>query len=141
MTYIPNPANYKMKTNPPKIAQEARSIDVADPDAQLTDTELKALVMSQLVKLVKSPMTQAGTLLAACREILDRIEGKPTQFIRQQVEHRKGESVMEMTNEQLMLVLSSAQASNMLPGHIRLIEGKVEMMDITPLDVVTLDVE
>lgn len=57
-----------------KIAKGATPAKVVD---DMNDDELRALTRKKLIGLLESDDTKGGTLLAVCREVLDRIDGKP----------------------------------------------------------------
>lgn len=78
--YIPHPAkNFTPRKNAPNSALEGRTaalapIDVADKDA------LRTMAMRELVAIVQR---NGGDIrgIAAVRELLDRVDGKPQQSI------------------------------------------------------------
>lgn len=93
------------------------------PPLALSDEELRTMAKEKLSALLQSidAKQSPSLLLSVAREVLDRLEGKPTQRIEQKVEHSSKSNANEMTNEQLMLALLRAQEAGMLPGGMKLI--------------------
>ncbi len=80
--------------------------------------------LSALLQTV-DPKTQPSLLLSVAREVLDRLEGKPMQRVKQEIEHsRKGEA-NEMTNDQLLLALRAAQDKGLLPAGMKLLGNEL----------------
>lgn len=67
--------NFTPRQNPPKPA----GMHEAVASSALTDDELRAVTRQRLIQLLHDPSVKGGTLLAVCREVLDRLDGKPMQ--------------------------------------------------------------
>lgn len=93
----------------------------------LTDDELRTMAKEKLSALLQSidAKKSPSLLLSVAREVLDRLEGKPTQRIEQKVEHSSKSNANEMTNEQLMLALLKAQEAGLLPGGMKMLGGDI----------------
>lgn len=112
--------NFTPRQNPPKLPP----VDMAKiVKPGLTDEELRGMAREKLSELLQAidARTAPSLLLSVAREVLDRLEGKPTQRIEQKVEHSSKGAATEMTNDQLLLVLQTAQASGMLPPGVKLL--------------------
>lgn len=134
--FIPNPLkNFKPRINPPKV-----HLDASRKIAQgLSDEELRTMAREKLSELLQAidARTAPSLLLSVVREVLDRLEGRPTQRIEQKVEHSSKGMVGEMTNEQLLAALRKADAAGLLPAGTKLLgDGTVvtdaEFKDVTP---------
>lgn len=76
--YTPNPANYTMKRNPPKreVNQPLIEVDAANTEA------VRSMVWDKLVAIAAT-LPATAQALPVLREIMDRLEGKPMQRIKQ----------------------------------------------------------
>lgn len=107
------------KGNPPAAQQPA-----TESFPNLSDDDLRHLAREKLSTLLQSldPKTSPSLLLSVARELLDRIEGKPTQRIVQDIRTTRGQPVYDMTTEQLMLEIRKMR-------EVKLLENG--MIDIT----------
>lgn len=139
MTFIPDPSNYTMKRNP-MVRPQSQHID---PDSlfqkDMTDEDLKKLAKEKLSYLLQGvdAETSPSLLLSVCREIMDRIEGKPTQRIEQKVEHTSKLASTEMTNDQLIAALRKAEADGLLPRGTKLLQDGTVITDAEYSEVLT----
>ncbi len=147
-----NPANYQMKGNPPKplvAANATPDIDLTRLDSMtidelkalirrssgavmpMTDDELRAMAKDKLSALLQSidAKQSPSLLLSVAREVLDRLEGKPTQRIEQKVEHSSKGNAGEMTNEQLLSLLRKASDAGKLPNGTKLLDDGTVITD------------
>lgn len=82
------------------------------------------------LKMLNSGLSEEniGKSLPALKEWLDRTKGKPIQRIDQKIDQRivrADEKPTEMTNEQLLELLSKAGSMNLLPGGVTIDNGHV----------------
>ncbi len=78
--------NFTPRANPPKAAETAKSsaapVDIDNPE------ELRKLAKSKLVEIIQNSAINVS-LVAAIRELLDRVDGKPAQSINLDAEVRQ----------------------------------------------------
>ncbi len=103
----------------------------------LNDDQLRAMAKDKLSALLQSidAKSSPSLLLSVAREVLDRLEGKPTQRIEQKVEHSSKGVAGEMTNEQLMVLLRKADDAKQLPNGMRLLDDGMLVTDATYQEV------
>ena len=93
--------NFVPKGNPPVATTPAKDtaapVDINDPIA------LKGLAMSALEEIVRTAPRNVS-LVAAIRELIDRIEGKAPQSIAMTV---KADPVSKLSDDQLALILAA----------------------------------
>lgn len=108
---------------------------VARPN--LTDDELRLMAREKLSELLQSIDARAAPslLLSVAREVMDRIEGKPTQRIEQKIEHSGKMGSAELTNEQLLLELRKAEAKGLLPSNTKLLQDGTVVVDAEYVEV------
>lgn len=121
--FIPNPANYTMKGNPPTSAPQkepAAEIDINDPVA------LRALAKGALVEIVQKAPRNIS-LVGAIRELLDRVDGKAPQSIAMTVEDK---GLGKLSTERLLALDRELCArAGVEPMQVRPMPGKLEMDD------------
>lgn len=115
------------KPPPMKYGNEtpAQAIVAKTVVRDLTDDQLRQMAREKLSELLQAidAKTAPSLLLSVAREVLDRLEGKPTQRIEQKVEHSSKGRAGEMTNEQLLMQLQAAQSGGLLPAGVKLLGG------------------
>ncbi len=131
--YIPDPfKNFTPRANPPRAAQSAQEIDAAPFTPGLTDDQLKTMAREKLSELLQGidARTSPSLLLSVAREVMDRIEGKPTQRIEQSVDHRNTVVVSELSNDELMRLVQGMDKAGALPPGVKLLDnGRVDITD------------
>ncbi len=103
----------------------------------LNDDELRTMAREKLSELLQSidPQTSPSLLLSVAREVMDRIEGRPTQRIEQKIEHSGKTGASELTNEQLINALRRANVAGLLPAGVTLTESGDVVTDAEYVDV------
>lgn len=126
--------NFTPRQNQPK---ENAAQSQAETRPNLTDDELRAMAREKLSQLLQSidAAKQPSLLLSVAREVMDRIEGKPTQRIEQKVEHSSNLASSEMTNEQLIQQLRLAMDKGLLPPGTKLLEDGTVITDAEYVEV------
>lgn len=93
--------NFEPRKNAPGLVQQpqpaSQAVDINDPVA------LKALAMEALEEIVRTAPRNVS-LVAAIRELIDRIEGKAPQSIAMTV---KQDPVSKLTDDQLAAILAN----------------------------------
>ena len=90
----------------------------------MTDDEAYEAVR---LKLLHTGLTSesANSSLNVLKEWIDRTKGKAVQRIDQKIEHAVKAEPAEMTNDQLLALISKAGSAGMLPAGVKLEGGKV----------------
>lgn len=112
--------NFTPRQNPPKPLSVAGEVGYIKPN--MTDDELRLMAREKLSELLQSidAAKQPSLLLTVAREVMDRIEGKPTQRIEQRVEHSSRGRVGEMSSNELDAQLRAAKVAGLLPAGVAL---------------------
>jgi len=131
-TFVPDPANYTMKGN----SQVKQVIDMP-VTRNLSDDDLRTMAREKLSSLLQSidPRTAPSLLLSVAREVMDRIEGKPTQRIEQKIEHSGKLGSSELTNDQLIAALRHADVAGLLPAGVKLLDSGDVITDADYVEV------
>lgn len=131
------PPDYYRRSNG-MLHQIPSKVDSIAAPLSLTDEELRTMARDKLSALLQSidAKQSPSLLLSVAREVLDRLEGKPTQRIEQRVMNVKAPP-SEMTNEQLLIALRTAEDKGLLPDGMKLIGSDL----VTDADYVELKTE
>lgn len=77
----------------PSVINEEKNMAPSPPlILEATDEELRALTRQKLLQLLQDERVSQGVLLGVCREILDRLDGKPVQrqAVMAQIDDKRG---------------------------------------------------
>lgn len=91
--------------------------------AMMTEDETAQAMLDSLAEIALRPIVAGVNLradisarMSAIDKWLDRTRGKTVQRVEQKVEHSTGGKASELTNEQLMAILSRASVAGLLPA-------------------------
>jgi hypothetical protein len=114
-----------IKPPPMKPVGTQPSVVTVITQSNLSDDDLRELAREKLSALLQylDPIRSPSLLLSVAREIMDRLEGRPTQRIIQDIRTTRNMPATDMTTEQLMLEVRKMQG-------VKLLENG--MIDVTP---------
>jgi hypothetical protein len=98
----------------------------------LSDDDLRSIAREKLSELLQSidAKQSPSLLLSVAREVMDRIEGKPTQRIEQRVQHVGKGMAGDMTTEELLMAVRGLADAGRLPSGVKLLaDGKLDVVD------------